>query len=148
MTLFLSGFSLQREWGHGALGRGLPGIEVRTPQPIVLPAPREARAMRRLGSGRPGRQMFSGSFSLTGWGGGGGRPLVERSVITLLDHWQIFSELFSPLPRPSPTTKSNTSPVSLPSALNLHQKKLPVSFLLVLLVFYTLLCVVELSFFN
>lgn len=109
------------------------------PKAYARPRFREARARRRLGSGRPGRQIFREASLLQA----GGSAAHRASVITLLDHWQIFSELFSPLLRPSPTTKPNTSPVSLSSTLSLHQKKRPVSLFVAILTFYTILCIVE-----
>ena len=106
LSFFLSGFSLHGERAKELLA-GPADIEARTPCPRF----RDARAKASAGVGQAWQANLSGSFSPTGWGG---RRLIERASLPCLTIGKYFLSFFSPLLRPSPTTKSNTSPV-LPS---------------------------------
>jgi hypothetical protein len=91
--------------------------------------------MPRLGSGRPGRQIFR-EASLLQAGGQGGRRLIQRASLPCLTIGKYFLSFFHLCfvhPQPQSPTPAQ---FSLPSTLNLHQKERPVSFLVAILTFY------------
>lgn len=73
----------------------------------------------------------------------GGRRLIERASLPCLTIGKYFLSFFHLCfvhPQPQSPTPAQ---FSLPSTLNLHQKKRSVSFLVAILTFYILLCIVE-----
>lgn len=135
LSFFLSGFSLHGERAKELLA-GPADIEARTPCPRF----RDARAKASAGVGQAWQANLSGSFSPTGWGG---RRLIERAslpCLTIGKYFLSFFHLCFVYPQPQSPTPAQ---FSLPSTLNLHQKKRSVSFLVAILTFYILLCIVE-----
>lgn len=136
----LGGFSLHGERAKELLAGPAEyrGTRARTPCPRF----RDARAKASAGVGQAWQANLSGSFSPTGWGGGC-RRLIERASLpcsTIGKYFLSFFHLCFVHPQPQSPTPAQ---LSLPSTLNLHQKKRSVSFLVAILHFYILLCIVE-----